>query len=88
LVRRVFRRTDTTNDGNDNAHSAVDHHPGQRKTSIGTLRLLDGLPDEATVQTAYDNLDRRRGVDVFLNTMPAASTNAIREVLRSPGVDK
>ncbi len=62
--------------------------PGKEKTSIGTLRLLDGLPDEATVQTAYDNLDRRRGVDVFLNTLPAASTNAIREVLRSPGVDK
>jgi hypothetical protein len=62
--------------------------PGKDETSIGTLRFLDGLPDEATVQTVYDNLDRRRGVDVLLNTMPVASINAIREVLLSPGVDK
>ena len=61
--------------------------PDTVETSLGTLRFADGLPDEATVQKVYDNLDRQRGVEVFLNTMPGASINAIREGLRSQGVD-
>ena len=61
--------------------------PDTVETSIGTLRFTDGLPDEATVQKVYDNLDRQRGVEVFLNTMPGASINAIRDGLRSQGVD-
>ena len=41
-----------------------------------TLKFFDGLPDKATVEKVYDNLDFMRGVDVFLNTMAAASTLA------------
>ena len=61
--------------------------PDTVETSLGTLRFTDGLPDEATVQKVYDNLDRQRGVEVFLNTMPGASINAIRDGLRGQGVD-
>jgi len=61
--------------------------PDTVETSLGTLRFADGLPDEATVQKVYDNLDRQRGVEVFLNTMPGASINAIRDGLRGQGVD-
>ncbi len=31
--------------------------PDKVKTRIGTLHLVDGVPDEATAQKIYDNLD-------------------------------
>jgi hypothetical protein len=40
---------------------------------LGTLKLFDGFPDEATTQTVYDNLDFQRGVQAFLNAMPGSS---------------
>lgn len=55
------------------------------ETRLGTLKFFDGLPDQATVQKMYDNLDFMRGVDVFLNTMSAASTLANIEGLKSVG---
>ena len=51
------------------------------------LKFFDGLPDKATVEKVYDNLDCMRGVDVFLNMMAAASTLANIEGLKSVGCD-
>ena len=48
------------------------------QTRIGTLKFLDGLPDEETVKKVYDNLDFVRGVEAFLLGMPAASIQAMR----------
>ncbi len=48
-------------------------------TRIGTLRFFDGLPDDATVETIYDNLDFLRGTEAFLQFIPAASLEALRE---------
>jgi hypothetical protein len=59
--------------------------PDTVETRIGTLEFFDGLPSPETVQTVYDNLDFLRGVEVFLNAMPGASTYAIRQGLRSVG---
>jgi hypothetical protein len=59
--------------------------PDTVKTRLGTLKFFDGLPDEATVKKVYDHLDFLRGVDVFLNTMAAASTLANIEGLKSVG---
>jgi hypothetical protein len=59
--------------------------PDSIETRIGTLKFTDGFPDDATVQKVYDNLDFQRGVQAFLNTMPAASLSAMREGLRSIG---
>ena len=62
--------------------------PDQVETSIGTLRFFDGAPLPATVDMVYDNLDRMRGVDVFLKCMPAAS---VRQLMLGPeelGADK
>lgn len=42
--------------------------PDKIETRLGTLNFFDGLPDEATVEKMYDNLDFMRGVEVFLNT--------------------
>ena len=52
--------------------------PNKVKTRIGDLNFYDGLPDKATVDKVYDNLDFIRGVDVFLNFIPATSIEGIR----------
>lgn len=62
--------------------------PEKVETLLDTLEFFDSFPSTDTVQKAYDNLDFLRGVEVFLNTMPRASLYAMREGLRSVGVDK
>ena len=52
--------------------------PDSVKTSIGTLNFVDGVPTKETTQKVYDNLDTLRGVEVFLNFIPAASVEAMR----------
>jgi len=59
--------------------------PDSVETSLGTLKFFDGLPDKETVTKVYDNLDLMRGVDVFLNTMSAASLHANIVGLKSVG---
>ena len=61
--------------------------PDSVETRLGTLRFFDGLPDQASVQKLYDNLDFMRAVEVFLNTMAAASTRGQIDGLRSVGAD-
>jgi len=55
--------------------------PNEVKTSIGTLRFNDGAPLPETSELVYENLDRMRGVDVFLKAMPAAS---LRQLMLGP----
>ncbi|MDX2417685.1 MAG: DUF1254 domain-containing protein [Xanthomonadales bacterium] len=62
--------------------------PDKVKTPIGTLEYFDGVPTEKTVQMVYDNLDRSRAVEVFLNTIPGVSMYGLREGLRDIGVRK
>ena len=52
--------------------------PDKVETSLGTLNFVDGVPTAETAQKMYDNLDRMRGVEVFLNFIPAASIEAFR----------
>jgi len=40
--------------------------PDNVSTSIGELKFLDGAPLPETAELVYENLDRMRGVDVFL----------------------
>jgi len=61
--------------------------PDSIETRLGTLKFFDGVPDEATVKTLYDNLDFMRGVEVYLNAMGAASTQGQIQGLRSVGAD-
>jgi len=61
--------------------------PDEVSSSIGTLRFFDGMPDEATVEKVYDNLDRMRGVEVFLDFVPLASVEALRCGMLEVGVD-
>ena len=53
---------------------------------LGELDFFDGMPSESTVKKAYDFLDLSRGVDAFLNGMPATSLYAMLEGLKDAGV--
>ena len=53
---------------------------------LGDLEFFDGMPSESTVQKTYDFLDLSRGVDAFLNGMPAASIYAFLEGLKDAGL--
>src|SRR5471032_2299785 len=59
--------------------------PDSVESRLGTLKLFDGFPDDATTQKVYDNLDFQRGVQAFLNTMPGAAVTAFRPALRKLG---
>lgn len=59
--------------------------PDRVETRIGTLNFFDGMPDNATVALTYDNLDFMRGVDVFLNFVPATSIEGIRRGMEEVG---
>ena len=61
--------------------------PDKVKTEfLGTLDFFDGMPSESTVQKTYDFLDLSRGVEAFLNGMPAASIYAFLEGLKQAGL--
>ena len=62
--------------------------PDSVDTRIGTLKFFDGLPDNATVQKAYDQIDFGRGVEAFLSGMPAASVYAFCEGLDKAGIKR
>ena len=62
--------------------------PDSVKTSIGELKFFDGVPTDDTVKKLYDNLDRMRGTQVFLNTLGAASVYRLRASSAEIGADK
>ena len=47
--------------------------PDRVKTRIGTFNYFDGFPDDDTMAKARRQVDLGRGVQTFLNFMPAAS---------------
>lgn len=54
-------------------------------TSIGKLEFFDGVPKDTTVTAVYDNLDRMRGMGVFLDNVGAVSMNSVRTGLDNAG---
>ena len=62
--------------GFNNKIPEQDHDARHGETRIGTLKFVDGVPTAETAQRVYDNLDFLRGVEVFLNFIPAASLEA------------
>ncbi|VVD75629.1 signal peptide protein [Pandoraea pneumonica] len=62
--------------------------PDTVQTRIGKLDFFDGVPTKDTADRAFDNLDFLRGVEVFLNLMPAASIEAIRRSSVALGATK
>lgn len=62
--------------------------PNRVETRIGTLNFVDGVPTAETTRTLYDHLDFLRGVEVFLNFVPAASLEALRMSFGDMGATK
>lgn len=52
--------------------------PDKVETRIGTLEFFDGIPTDETAALLYDNLDFLRGVEAFLNGIPATSLEGLR----------
>ena len=61
--------------------------PDKVETAIGTLEFFDGVPTDATVATVYDNLDRMRGMEVFLDNVGAVSMYSVRKGLADAGAE-
>lgn len=53
--------------------------PDTLETRIGTLNLIDGVPDKATIEKVYDNLDFHHGVQAFLSGIQIASMSGMRK---------
>jgi hypothetical protein len=55
-------------------------------TQLGTLNFKDGIPDAATTQKLYDELDYIRAVDAFINTYRAVNQFALRKGFLNAGI--
>ncbi len=62
--------------------------PDRVESKLGNLTFYDGMPTKETVSKVYDNLDYMRGIDVFLNFIPATSVEAMRLGMLDLGLDK
>lgn len=61
--------------------------PDKIETSIGTLHLTDGYPDEATAGKIYDNLDASRALQAYLLGIPIVNQAGMRNSIRGFGPD-
>lgn len=52
--------------------------PDKVESRLGALNFVDGVPTTETTQRLYDNLDYLRGVEVFLNFVPATNLEGMR----------
>lgn len=62
--------------------------PDVVETRLGKLSFVDGRPTPETSQLMFDNLDFMRGVEVFLNFIPATSIEGIRRGSVEIGLDE
>ncbi|RLE01576.1 MAG: hypothetical protein DRJ13_06765, partial [Bacteroidetes bacterium] len=61
--------------------------PNHVDSRLGDLEFYDGIPTKATIDKVYDNIDFARGVDVFLNFIPATSIEGLRLGMKELGAD-
>lgn len=61
--------------------------PDKVETSIGTLHLNYGYPDDATTQKVYDNLDASRALQAYLLAIPIVNQAGMRDSMRQFGPD-
>ncbi len=59
--------------------------PNKIETSIGTLNLHYGYPDDATTQKIYDNLDASRALQAYLLAIPIVNQASMRASLKEFG---
>jgi hypothetical protein len=61
--------------------------PDKLDTPVGKLTFSDGVPTGDTVKILYDNLDRTRGVTVYLDNLGAVAIRAFLSSLAAQGAD-
>ncbi|MHA6525972.1 DUF1254 domain-containing protein [Tessaracoccus sp. G1721] len=61
--------------------------PDVVETRVGRLEFADGVPTQQTARALWDHIDFVRGVEVFLNCIPAASLEAMNIGMQSVGLD-
>lgn len=61
--------------------------PDTVESPIGTLKFFDGVPTDATIDKVYDNLDRMRGVEVYLDNMGGVSIQSVLDGLARAGAN-
>ena len=59
--------------------------PATVETRFGTMRLFDGVPDDASVRAIYDNLDYQRAMQAYLLALPPVNQAANRNAILSLG---
>jgi hypothetical protein len=62
--------------------------PDKVEAPFGTLNFVDGVPTAETTRRLYDNLDYIRGMEVFLNFIPATSMEGLRRGQAELGAKK
>lgn len=60
--------------------------PDKVETRLGTLNFKNGMPDQATQDKLWDNLDFSRAVNLYLNALPAVNMYAVRKGPKDIGV--
>lgn len=61
--------------------------PDKVSSKLGVLNFKDGIPDAATTQKLYDELDYIHAVDAFMNSYPAVNMLAIRKGFIRNGIN-
>ena len=61
--------------------------PDMVDSGIGRSEFADGIPTMETTSLLWDHLDFLRGVEVFLNCIPAASLEGMNIGMQSVGLD-
>jgi hypothetical protein len=59
--------------------------PNTVDTRFGTLRFFDGVPDQASTEKIYDNLDYQRSVQAYLLALPVVNQAANRAGILAMG---
>jgi hypothetical protein len=59
--------------------------PDKLETSIGTMKFEYGVPTKETVKKAYDELDKQRATQAFLQGIQIASMEAVRKDAHNMG---
>ncbi len=61
--------------------------PDSVETRLGTLTYKDGVPDAATTQKIYDELDYIHSVEAFINGYPLVNQLALRKGFIAAGIN-
>ena len=59
--------------------------PEKMETPFGTLKFFDGVPDKASTEKIYDNLDFQRAVQAYLLGLPPVNQLANRRAILRMG---